>query len=118
MKPNPFWKKISLHRYFAIKLALFLFLYINPGLFAELQEADHVEAELVSEVQSILLGKPFCVALRLKMDEHWHIYWKNPGDSGLPPKIEWNLPDGSGRNAGWQKGGCSNLPALWMLSEV
>jgi thiol:disulfide interchange protein DsbD len=28
------------------------------------------------------------------MDKHWHTYWKNPGDSGLPTKIEWNLPDG------------------------
>jgi len=28
------------------------------------------------------------------MDEHWHTYWKNPGDSGLPTKIRWTLPEG------------------------
>src|SRR5260370_7734105 len=24
----------------------------------------------------------------------WHIYWKYPGDSGIPTKIEWQLPEG------------------------
>jgi thiol:disulfide interchange protein DsbD len=24
----------------------------------------------------------------------WHTYWKNPGDSGLPPTISWTLPAG------------------------
>ena len=25
---------------------------------------------------------------------HWHTYWKNAGDSGLPTKLEWTLPAG------------------------
>jgi DsbC/DsbD-like thiol-disulfide interchange protein len=28
------------------------------------------------------------------MEEGWHTYWKNPGDSGLPTTIKWNLPEG------------------------
>ena len=28
------------------------------------------------------------------MPSGWHIYWMNPGDSGEPPKIQWNLPAG------------------------
>jgi thiol:disulfide interchange protein DsbD len=28
------------------------------------------------------------------MDEQWHTYWKNPGASGMPTQIKWNLPDG------------------------
>jgi thiol:disulfide interchange protein DsbD len=28
------------------------------------------------------------------MEEGWHTYWKNPGDSGLPTSIRWNLPKG------------------------
>lgn len=54
----------------------------------------HVEAELVSEVQTIRAGQPFWVALRMRMLPHWHTYWLNPGDSGLPTKIEWRLPEG------------------------
>ncbi|HYN64753.1 MAG TPA: protein-disulfide reductase DsbD domain-containing protein, partial [Candidatus Limnocylindrales bacterium] len=25
---------------------------------------------------------------------HWHTYWKNPGDSGLPTTLQWALPAG------------------------
>src|SRR5262245_53409862 len=25
----------------------------------------------------------------------WHVYWKNPGDSGLPPTVEWLNGTGS-----------------------
>ncbi len=28
------------------------------------------------------------------MQDGWHTYWKNQGDSGLPTKIEWTLPAG------------------------
>jgi DsbC/DsbD-like thiol-disulfide interchange protein len=25
---------------------------------------------------------------------HWHTYWRNPGDSGLPTELQWKLPTG------------------------
>ena len=56
--------------------------------------SGHVAAELLAENTSIQPGKPFAVGLHLHMDEHWHTYWQNPGDSGTPTKIEWNLPPG------------------------
>lgn len=28
------------------------------------------------------------------MAPNWHIYWENPGEAGLPPTLEWDLPDG------------------------
>jgi DsbC/DsbD-like thiol-disulfide interchange protein len=55
----------------------------------------HVEAELVAETASIKPGEPLWVALRLKMEDGWHVYWRNPGDSGLPPHLAWELPAGS-----------------------
>ena len=27
------------------------------------------------------------------LEKGWHIYWVNPGDSGEPPKIQWQLPE-------------------------
>ncbi|HKB90988.1 MAG TPA: protein-disulfide reductase DsbD domain-containing protein, partial [Opitutaceae bacterium] len=56
--------------------------------------SPHVDAELVPEVTSIKPGQPFTVALRLKMEQHWHTYWQNPGDSGLATSIDWKLPEG------------------------
>jgi len=55
---------------------------------------QHVQAQLIADVESIKSGSRFCVALALTMEEGWHTYWKNPGDSGLPTTIEWNLPEG------------------------
>ena len=53
-----------------------------------------VEAELIPEVKSVQPGASFWVALRLKMDSHWHTYWVNAGDSGLDTKLKWTLPEG------------------------
>ncbi|HMQ13982.1 MAG TPA: protein-disulfide reductase DsbD family protein, partial [Candidatus Competibacter phosphatis] len=54
----------------------------------------HVQAELISETTAIQPGQPFWVALRLQMRDGWHVYWRNPGDSGLAPTVTWTLPAG------------------------
>lgn len=56
--------------------------------------SKHVQVELVPEVESIRPGQPFNVGLLLHMDPEWHTYWKNPGDSGLPTRLTWTLPEG------------------------
>ena len=57
-------------------------------------KTDHVEAELVSAQSAVVPGQPATVALRLKIEDGWHTYWKNPGDSGLPTTLAWKLPPG------------------------
>ena len=57
-------------------------------------KTEHVEAELVTDAASAQPGKPTLVGLKLRMARDWHTYWKNPGDSGLPTKIKWTLPEG------------------------
>ncbi len=54
----------------------------------------HVKAELLALENAVIAGKPITVALRFDIIAHWHTYWKNPGDSGLPTKIKWTLPEG------------------------
>lgn len=53
-----------------------------------------VKASLLTEVNHFKAGDPFWVAIRLQMDDHWHVYWKNPGDTGMPVSIDWELPEG------------------------
>ena len=54
-----------------------------------------VRAELVAHApQGVGAGKPLSLALRIQHQPHWHTYWKNPGDSGLPTLMEWQLPAG------------------------
>lgn len=54
----------------------------------------HTKVDLISDVTTIKPGEPFWAAVRMRMDKDWHVYWRNPGDSGLAPTIKWQLPDG------------------------
>jgi thiol:disulfide interchange protein len=58
------------------------------------ETADLVRAELLVEPATIKPAEPFWVGVRLTMKEHWHTYWRNPGDSGSPTEITWRLPPG------------------------
>lgn len=57
-------------------------------------KTDHVTAKIVAEPGTLTPGSTLWVMLHLKIKEGWHTYWKNPGDSGQPPEITWELPDG------------------------
>lgn len=54
----------------------------------------HVSVDLIAENTSIQPGQTLTVAVREKIEPGWHTYWINPGDSGEPTMIAWNLPDG------------------------
>ncbi len=54
----------------------------------------HVKASLVAEMGSVRPGRPLTVGVRLEMEPGWHTYWRNPGDSGLPTRVKWTLPEG------------------------
>jgi thiol:disulfide interchange protein/DsbC/DsbD-like thiol-disulfide interchange protein len=55
---------------------------------------DLVKANLVAETATIAPGATLWVDLHLGVEPGWHIYWRNPGDSGLPTAIDWQLPSG------------------------
>jgi len=41
-----------------------------------------------------MAGNPTEAGLYFKLESGWHVYWKNAGDSGEPPRIKWTLPEG------------------------
>jgi thiol:disulfide interchange protein len=56
---------------------------------------DQVRAELIAHApQGLVPGATVWAGLRLIHQPHWHTYWKNPGDSGLPTQLQWTLPPG------------------------
>ena len=56
---------------------------------------EGVKAWMASDAPVPLVeGKPFTVTLVLDLQPGWHTYWQYPGDSGLPPKVTWYLPEG------------------------
>ena len=54
----------------------------------------HGSLELVSENQWIAPGYAIHLGLHFQLEKGWHIYWVNPGDSGEPPRVQWQLPAG------------------------
>ncbi len=80
-----------LNKFFAPLIGALLFAL--PAMAVPVK-TPHVEAELIARHTAIVPGQPIEVALRLKIIEHWHTYWQNPGDSGLPTKLKWTLPSG------------------------
>ena len=49
---------------------------------------DLVKAELVAESASVAPASTLWVDLHLTIKPGWHVYWRNPGDSGLPTTID------------------------------
>lgn len=39
-------------------------------------------------------GGELRVAVRFKIDPGWHIYGEDPGDAGMPTRVDWALPEG------------------------
>ncbi len=58
-------------------------------------QTEQVRAELVAHApQGAAPGQALWVGLKIVHQPHWHTYWKNAGDSGLPTTLEWTLPAG------------------------
>ncbi|MCO5170454.1 MAG: hypothetical protein M9894_29310 [Planctomycetes bacterium] len=53
-----------------------------------------VQAHLGSEFGAVWPGRETTLAVVLEVAEGWHIYWKNPGDAGMPTTVRLDLPPG------------------------
>jgi thiol:disulfide interchange protein DsbD len=62
---------------------------------SQVVNTEQVRAELlVHAPQGIRAGQTFWLGLQIEHQPHWHTYWQNPGDSGLPTRVQWQLPAG------------------------
>ncbi|QDI82915.1 thiol:disulfide interchange protein [Methylorubrum populi] len=84
-----------------LRLVLALLLTLSaPGLAAAqgamtaAKAKDLVRASLVAESEALVPGGTVMLGLHMAMKPGWHVYWRNPGDSGLPPEMAWRLPEG------------------------
>jgi DsbC/DsbD-like thiol-disulfide interchange protein len=73
---------------------LFLAVAFNPCASAQSIAITHAKVNLVAESNSLQAGKTAWIGVLFDLEKGWHIYWENPGDSGEPPKVQWQLPAG------------------------
>ncbi|MFZ0639111.1 MAG: protein-disulfide reductase DsbD domain-containing protein [Candidatus Acidiferrales bacterium] len=54
----------------------------------------HTTVTLLANGDRLAAGERLWIGLQFQMEKGWHLYWVNPGDSGEPPKVQWQLPSG------------------------
>src|SRR5688500_19515152 len=83
-------------RNLSILLGLTLCLAVARDAGAAMPKANElVQAQLLADVSAVKPGEEFTLGVLLKIKPKWHIYWKYPGDAGLPTTVKWKLPDAS-----------------------
>jgi thiol:disulfide interchange protein DsbD len=95
---------MNLRRQFGLSLLLVCAFIASPSVGAQIQvvgdggpgpvKAQHLTVEMVSLAPAVAPGGTVDVGLVITLEEKWHVYWINAGDSGEPPRIKWTLPHG------------------------
>lgn len=66
---------------------------LTVAVFAQ-STPKYVQPDLIAEQEIAQPGQTAWVAVKFDIQDHWHLYWINPGDSGAPLTIKWQLPEG------------------------
>ena len=72
------------------------------ALRGDLSAVVRTKVDLVNLTPEVRAGEKALIALRYRCDPHFHIYWKNPGDAGASPTVEWT-----------EKSGTDVSPMIW-----
>lgn len=67
---------------------------VQAPLLSRRATGPYTTVDLITAEASFTPGADVWVGLRFRLEEGWHVYWQNPGDSGSPPALRWQLPDG------------------------
>lgn len=79
---------------FALLLCVASTLATTPAAAQMPQAGAIAKTTLIADLSTRDEQGYFWSTIRFELPQGWHIYWQNPGDSGLPPTIEWQLPKG------------------------
>ncbi|MHC4445190.1 MAG: cytochrome c biogenesis protein CcdA [Planctomycetota bacterium] len=61
---------------------------------ADSKKAPPVGVDLKADATAIVPGGTVRLAVILKLERGWHIYWRNSGESGKAPTFKWRVPQG------------------------
>jgi thiol:disulfide interchange protein DsbD len=58
------------------------------------QQLTAASTNIVVDSYSLEKSRSIPIGVLVELEEGWHIYWRNSGDSGIPTEIEFALPSG------------------------
>ncbi len=59
---------------------------------SDVQAEHYVDVRIIAEKENPKPGDNIWIAIEHNISPEWHLYWANPGDSGIPIRIKWDLP--------------------------
>ena len=80
----------------AMRLMLVLAFVVTPGLLPARAVAEpwvgatNSKLRLFGGMAKTKEGEQLMAGIELRMDDGWKTYWRNPGDSGVPPQFDWS----------------------------
>lgn len=77
-----------------VLLAVTLAVTCTAGAGAQSFTGSHAKIALLAENGVLKPGQTASIGLFFDLEQGWHIYWINPGDSGEAPRVQWALPKG------------------------
>ena len=65
---------------------------VFPGTISAVEQP--VKVALIADRSQVVPGENIRVGVRFKIPQPFHVYWKEPGDAGLPTRITWGESTG------------------------
>lgn len=81
-------------RKFAATCCAAFLAFLGTAQASDIPPSPIVKTEFVIHAPKVNAGEVIWAGVTYTIPEHWHIYWQNPGDSGIPTTMEWKLPEG------------------------
>ena len=63
------------------------------ALTGDWDRGDAASVRLVAATGAVGTDEALPFGLEFKLDPEWKIYWRTPGDAGLPPVPDWSASD-------------------------
>jgi DsbC/DsbD-like thiol-disulfide interchange protein len=86
-------KVLQLKALFSVLLTIFLCGKLN-GLTGLMHQDGPITMALVLPDSGVLPNSTTWIGWWIEREDGWHTYWEHPGNVGLTPKLDWELPDG------------------------
>ncbi|MFN7176883.1 MAG: protein-disulfide reductase DsbD domain-containing protein, partial [Thermaurantiacus sp.] len=76
-------------------LVLLMALIATPVAASPVSQQPNTRVELFAESARPAPGQPLRIGVAMTARPGWHTYWKNPGDSGMETRADWQAPAGT-----------------------
>jgi thiol:disulfide interchange protein len=78
---------------------LFMGLATAAPTLSDTAATAHVRIRLLAAADAVHPGERILFGVEQTLKPDWHTYWINPGDTGVPTRIAWDLPAGASAGA-------------------